>query len=173
MAGGMKVMHKKIGKDMITLLYIIFFFLLYIAMENYDTCTASLSTTIDTINDEEMEDQHQEYNIFIDLTQSMLYLFEGSELVKKYPIAQGKPSTPSPIGVWEIVTKTRNWGSGFGTRWMGLNVPWGVYGIHGTNRPGSIGHRASAGCFRMINRDVEELYDLVHYRTKVEHVCIY
>lgn len=167
MAGGMKVMHKKIGKDMITLLYIIFFFLLYIAMENYDTCTASLSTTIDTINDEEMEDQHQEYNIFIDLTQSMLYLFEGSELVKKYPIAQGKPSTPSPIGVWEIVTKTRNWGSGFGTRWMGLNVPWGVYGIHGTNRPGSIGHRASAGCFRMINRDVEELYDLVHYRTKV------
>ena len=44
---------------------------------------------------------------------------------------------------------------------MGLNVPWGLYGIHGTNRPGSIGYRASAGCFRMHNTDVEELYDIV------------
>ena len=50
---------------------------------------------------------------------------------------------------------------------MGLNVPWGVYGIHGTNRPGSIGHRASAGCFRMRNRDVEELYSIVPYKTPV------
>lgn len=108
-----------------------------------------------------------EYDILIDLTQSMLYLFENNKLIKKYPIAQGKPDTPSPIGVWHITNKARNWGSGFGTRWMGLNVPWGVYGIHGTNRPGSIGHRASAGCFRMRNRDVEELYSIVPYKTRV------
>ena len=41
-----------------------------------------------------------EYDILIDLTQSMLYLFENNKLIKKYPIAQGKPDTPSPIGVW-------------------------------------------------------------------------
>ncbi len=108
-----------------------------------------------------------EYDILIDLTQSMLYLFENNKLIKKYPIAQGKPDTPSPIGVWHITNKARNWGSGFGTRWIWLNVPWGVYGIHGTNRPGSIGHRASAGCFRMRNRDVEELYSIVPYKTPV------
>lgn len=111
--------------------------------------------------------QEVRYDILIDLTESMLYLFENDKLLKKYPVAQGKTSTPSPVGIWHITNKARNWGSGFGTRWMGLNVPWGVYGIHGTNRPGSIGHRASAGCFRMRNRDVEELYSIVPYKTTV------
>lgn len=50
---------------------------------------------------------------------------------------------------------------------MGLNVPWGTYGIHGTNRPNSIGHRASHGCIRMNNKDVAELYDIVPYGTTV------
>ncbi len=108
-----------------------------------------------------------EYNILIDLTESVLYLFKGDEFVKKYIIAQGKPSSPSPIGVWRIANKARSWGSGFGSRWMGLNVPWGIYGIHGTNKPGSIGSMASAGCFRMHNRDVEELYDIVPNGTVV------
>ncbi|HHU49716.1 MAG: L,D-transpeptidase family protein [Caldicoprobacterales bacterium] len=120
-------------------------------------------------SDENLQQDNQEnkYDILIDLTESMLYLFENNKLIKKYPVAQGKTGTPSPVGVWYITNKARNWGSGFGTRWMGLNVPWGVYGIHGTNRPGSIGHRASAGCFRMRNRDVEELYSIVPYKTRV------
>lgn len=111
--------------------------------------------------------QEAEYDIFIDLTESMLYLFKNDELVKKYTVAQGKSKSPSPIGVWHIINKTRNWGTGFGSRWMGIDVPWGKYGIHGTNKPYSIGQRASAGCFRMHNRDVEEIYELVPYKTKV------
>lgn len=108
-----------------------------------------------------------EYDIMIDLTESMLYLFKGNQLIKKYPVAQGKDDSPSPIGIWEITTKARNWGTGFGTRWMGINVPWGIYGIHGTNKPYSVGQRASGGCFRMHNSDVEELYAAVPYKTKV------
>ena len=50
---------------------------------------------------------------------------------------------------------------------MGLNGPWGKYGTHGTNQPGSIGFNASAGCIRMRNKDVEELYDLVGHNTIV------
>ena len=115
----------------------------------------------------EGKETEEAYDILIDLTESMLYLFDNNKLVKKYPIAQGKPETPSPVGIWQITSKARNWGSGFGTRWMGLNVPWGLYGIHGTNKPGSIGHRASHGCFRMRNRDVEELYSMVPYKTQV------
>jgi len=156
---------KKVGNEVLTLLYIVFFILLYIAMENYNLNNHTAAIT--AISNDNGHINKEEYNIFIDLTQSMLYLFNGDQLVKQYPVAQGKPTTPSPIGVWEIVTKARNWGSGFGTRWMGLNVPWGKYGIHGTNRPGSVGYRASAGCFRMRNKDVEELYSLVPYRTKV------
>lgn len=113
------------------------------------------------------ESKENKYDILIDLTESMLYLFENDELLRKYPVAQGKTNTPSPIGIWQITNKARNWGSGFGTRWMGLNVPWGAYGIHGTNKPGSIGYRASAGCFRMRNKDVEELYSFVPYKTTV------
>lgn len=50
---------------------------------------------------------------------------------------------------------------------MGLDVPWGKYGIHGTNKPGSIGWNASHGCIRMQNENVKELYDLVSHGTRV------
>lgn len=33
--------------------------------------------------------------------------------------------------------------------------------VHGTNAPGSIGHPASSGCFRMLNQDVIDLYNRV------------
>ncbi len=36
-----------------------------------------------------------------------------------------------------------------------------LFRIHGTNRPYSIGKRASSGCFRMINHDVIDLYERV------------
>ncbi|WP_438434055.1 L,D-transpeptidase family protein [Gorillibacterium sp. sgz500922] len=87
--------------------------------------------------------------------------------LKKYPISLGKPRTPTPTGDYVVVNKHKNWGSGFGTRWIGLNVPWGTYGIHGTNRPDSIGHDASHGCVRMLNRHVEELYEYVEVGMKV------
>ena len=50
---------------------------------------------------------------------------------------------------------------------MGLNVPWGIYGIHGTNKPYSIGSRASHGCIRMLNFQVTELYSMVKLGTPV------
>jgi len=39
--------------------------------------------------------------------------------------------------------------------------------IHGTNEPRSIGKAASSGCFRMLNEDVSELYDLVEPKAVV------
>lgn len=101
-----------------------------------------------------------EYKILIDIEEAKLYLLKDNVLVKSYPIATGKYDTPSPIGYFRIIHKAR-WGGGFGTRWMGLDVPWGKYGIHGTNNPGSIGWATSHGCFRMRNKDVEELYEIV------------
>lgn len=82
-------------------------------------------------------------------------------------MAVGKEGTPTPVGEWKVVHKDKDWGNGFGTRWLGLNVPWGIYGIHGTNKPWSIGQYASAGCVRMHNRDVEELWDWVPLGTPV------
>ena len=42
-----------------------------------------------------------------------------------------------------------------------------LYRIHGTNQPWSIGLNLSSGCIRMMNKDVEHLYDRVKIGTKV------
>lgn len=105
--------------------------------------------------------------IVIDIRQMSLTLYENQVAVKRYPVAAGKGKTPTPLGVFQINRKYTTKPSGFGTRFMGLNVPWGNYGIHGTNKPGSIGNNASHGCIRMFSRDAEELYRLVSVGTYV------
>lgn len=42
-----------------------------------------------------------------------------------------------------------------------------VYRIHGTNQPKTIGSAVSSGCFRMVNRDVIDLFARVPVGTKV------
>lgn len=112
------------------------------------------------------QDAHR-YVIRVESSRPVLRLYRDGRIYRVYPIALGKPETQSPIGSWRIVDKQQDWGGGFGTRWLGLNVPWGTYGIHGTNRPWSIGQYASNGCLRMHNGDVEQLYDLVPIGTCV------
>jgi hypothetical protein len=109
-----------------------------------------------------------QYNILVDLNECRLYLINKNtnEIIKTYPVAGGKRQTPSPIGTWKIISKAQ-WSKGFGTRWMQLSVPWGKYGIHGTNKPLTIGGAASLGCIRMFNENVEELYNIVGYGTVV------
>lgn len=96
-----------------------------------------------------------------------LIVRKQGQKIKTYPIAVGNPSTPTPVGEYKVIYKGRNWGPSFGPRWLGLNVPWGVYGIHGTNKPYSIGQHMSHGCIRMRNRDVMELYEIIPIGTKV------
>lgn len=57
-----------------------------------------------------------------------------------------------------------------GSRWLGFKetVDFSGYGIHGTTDPASIGQQASAGCVRMLNEDVELLYDFVAAKTPVQ-----
>ena len=104
--------------------------------------------------------------ILIDLTASKMEVFQDGNVIKIYPVSGGKASTPSPIGTFSIISKD-TWGEGFGGRWMGLNVPWGKYGIHGTIYPGLIGSNCSKGCIRMKNSDIAELYKMASYGTKV------
>ena len=105
--------------------------------------------------------------IWIDIHQKSLTLYKGTEVQKTWPIATGAWATPSPIGTYTITHRFSGELGGFGTRFLGLNVPWGQFGIHGTNKPGSIGSNASHGCFRMRVKDSEELYGLVGVGTKV------
>ncbi|SDK77202.1 L,D-transpeptidase family protein [Natronincola ferrireducens] len=122
--------------------------------------------------------------IAINKTKRILTLYYGNEVIKKYPIAQGKHPSATPEGKFTIVNKLVNpaWGGAgisapvaggspqnpLGYRWMGISHKGGgSYGIHGNNSPTSIGTNVSLGCVRMINSDVEELYELVNTKTPV------
>ena len=107
------------------------------------------------------------YSISINVEKHTLILYKNNEFYKSYPIAVGKPSTPTPKGHFKIVNKAINPGGPFGARWLGLNAPGGDYGIHGTNNPASIGKNVSNGCIRLHNNNVIELAKFVSIGTPV------
>ena len=119
--------------------------------------------------------------LIISIPDRKIALLEDGRVIKIYPIAVGKQSTPSPNGSFHIATRVQHptWyqpgkvvpsgpANPLGTRWMGLGYKG--YGIHGTNRPRSIGKAASHGCIRMRNHDVEELFELVQVGDAVDLV---
>jgi lipoprotein-anchoring transpeptidase ErfK/SrfK len=110
--------------------------------------------------------------IVISIPDRQLALLEDGVVMKIYPIAVGKPGTPSPEGDFTIINRSTNptWrhkgqtvlpgkNNPVGTRWMGLSLKG--YGIHGTNVQNSVGKAASHGCFRLKKNDIEELFTLV------------
>ena len=114
----------------------------------------------------------------VNISKRILTLYEGDKVVKKYPVAVGDPPSLTPSGKFTIHNRIVNpaWGGGgyakpvaggspknpLGYRWMGLSYKGGGrYGIHGNNSPYSIGKDVSHGCIRMINSDVEELFEKV------------
>lgn len=105
--------------------------------------------------------------ISIDISRRRLTFSQNGQPPKVYKVGVGKKSTPTPLGNWSIVQKSLDPGGPFGVRWMRLSIPWGSYGIHGTNNPKSIGRAYSHGCVRMYNNEVIELYDLTPVGTPV------
>jgi lipoprotein-anchoring transpeptidase ErfK/SrfK len=113
------------------------------------------------------KEQSNTLSIRINMWERYLYVMEGDQIKNKFKIAIGREGTPTPIGEWKVTDKQKDWGGGFGPRWMRLSVPWGIYGIHGTSRPGTVGEQASEGCIRLYNKDVIKLYRMIPIGTKV------
>ncbi|NMO94731.1 L,D-transpeptidase [Paenibacillus lemnae] len=105
------------------------------------------------------------YRIIVDLSNFRLYLLDGDQVEREFPIAVGKMATQTPPGNYTIVNKEPNPGGPYGSYWLGLSKPH--YGIHGTNNPASIGRAVSRGCIRMYNEDVNLLASLVPIHTQV------
>lgn len=123
--------------------------------------------------------------IVITKSTNRLYLYRNSRVVRRYEVSTGKEPHYTPEGVFTIVNATDEPGDDcYGPRWLGLGVPSeddrrdpphdprapaGLkYGLHGTDRPDSIGGFHSGGCVRLRNEDITELYDLVGLGTTVE-----
>ncbi|MBR6752866.1 MAG: L,D-transpeptidase family protein [Clostridia bacterium] len=105
--------------------------------------------------------------IWVELDRMRLILYENGTEIARFPIAAGARNSPTPVGIFHINRRYVTELSGFGTRFMGLNVNFGDFGIHGTNKPASIGGHFSHGCIRMRIPDAEKLYSLTGYGTKV------
>lgn len=124
--------------------------------------------------------------IHITKSANRLRYYEDGRLVRDYPVATGSSPAITPEGTFSVVFKTTcpGWtrpdtdefipgctpANPLGTRWLGLGVGetgGRVYGIHGTNRPSSIGQHITLGCVRMYNDDVEQLYPKVPLGTMV------
>ena len=119
--------------------------------------------------------------IYINLASRSLALYVDGVKVALYPIGPGKVSTPTPVGYYKVQDKTENpeWidpedltrkvpsgeGNPLGYRWLQF---YGTYGIHGTNKPESVGNYVSNGCVRMKEADVEDLFNHVKVGTPIE-----
>lgn len=120
--------------------------------------------------------------IVINVPARRLFLIEGSTLLASWPVAVGRPTTPTPVGRFQILQKAKDptWApkgrpsvppgpkNPLGNRWMRISE--NGYGIHATNDPGSIGFARSHGCIRMQVVDAEALYERVSVGTPVEIV---
>jgi lipoprotein-anchoring transpeptidase ErfK/SrfK len=88
-----------------------------------------------------------------DGSETVLAADEGREIV-----ADGKIIVP-PVG-----TNQRRYAGVLGTHRLNLG---NGYAIHGTNQPKSIGHAVSHGCVRVLNEDIDKLYQMVPVGTPV------
>jgi len=118
------------------------------------------------------------FNILIDKSQNVLFLKNDDDVIKTYTVSTGENNS-TPVGDFNITSKLVDpvWFNRgvivppespqnvLGSRWLGFDLPG--YGIHGTIKPGSIGTQETAGCVRMHDKDVEELYSLIPFGTKV------
>ena len=125
--------------------------------------------------------------IVIDTPNHFLYLVEDNRRAMRYGIGVGRPGF-----TWQgvkTVSAKKEWPDWFPPtemiqrrpdlpRWMagGPENPLGaramylgssLYRIHGSNEPWTIGTQASAGCIRMRNEDVIDLYERVKVGAKV------
>lgn len=107
---------------------------------------------------------------------------KSSMYITSFPVGLGKDDS-TPTGVWAVANKLKNptyyspRGEGviaaddprnpLGEYWIGLIGTDGhavgkqSYGIHGTIDPASIGQQASMGCVRLVNENVQQVFEVL------------
>lgn len=130
--------------------------------------------------------------IVINIAEMRLYDFSGSATQPRiYTIGIGREGLSTPLGTYVIGRKAKDpiW---YPTARMreedptlpaavppGPDNPLGAYAlylegtdyrIHATNKPHSLGRRASSGCIRLYDRDIAELYKNTPLRTTVQMI---
>lgn len=128
----------------------------------------------------------QVFEIAVSKSRNDLVVTLNGQFFKRYTVGTGK-FAKTPVGTFQVTDKIPEppwWRPDgkvvpfgdkeniLGTRWMAIAAtgdtpPAKGYGIHGTWDESSLGQQSSAGCIRMANRDVEELFVYIPIGTKV------
>lgn len=126
------------------------------------------------------------FTLDISKSRNDLVVKVNDRFFKRYRVGTGKFGK-TPVGTFVITDKIEQppwWRPDgkmipfgdkenvLGTRWMSIqatNTTNAVrgYGLHGTWEPETIGKQASAGCVRLVNNEVEELFLLLPTGTRV------
>ncbi len=125
--------------------------------------------------------------LLINLPEMRLYYFRGQNF-KVFPIGIGDVNKLPPLGKYFIVSKKEKpyWYPPPSIRAEEPDLPKvvppgpdnplgdyalyldrGLYAIHGTNKPESIGRRTTHGCFRLYPEDIKELFQKISLKTPV------
>ncbi len=133
--------------------------------------------------------------LVINLPELNMYHFQDGVYQRRYALAVGKPSWPTPTGTYKIEEKRKDpiWNvppsiqeemeemgmevvakvppgpkNPLGKFFMATSA-WGV-GIHATNRPWSVGSYVSHGCIRMLPDEISQLFPQVEVGTPIKIV---
>ena len=115
----------------------------------------------------------------VNVERKRLELVDGNRVERRMSVGVGRPGSATPKGRFSVTDKLsgRRYGGTYGCCILALSgrqphVPPGWRGgdrlaIHGTNDPGSIGRRSSAGCLHADARDLRLLMRRVSLGTPV------
>lgn len=119
------------------------------------------------------------FTIKVNKTGNTLTLYMNGKFFKRYAVGTGEYGR-TPAGdftIRERIAQPTWWrpdgkalpygdtNNVLGTHWLSLDIPG--YGIHGTWEPETIGRQSTAGCIRLLNSDIEEIFTLVPVGTPV------
>jgi len=119
------------------------------------------------------------FSMRIDKSTNILDLYLNENFFKRYRVGTGEYNR-TPVGKFTITDRIPEptwWKPNgkavpfgdpenqLGTHWLSISIRG--YGIHGTWEPETIGKQASAGCVRLLNENIEELYTILPIGTEV------
>lgn len=121
--------------------------------------------------------------IVIYLGQRRLVVRQNEQILQDFPVAIGQNDWQTPLGTFKVQSMRENprWqhpitkaaiapgpDNPLGTHWIGFLEEGDFFiGIHGTNQGHLIGEAVSHGCVRMLNDDIQAVFERVKIGTPV------
>jgi lipoprotein-anchoring transpeptidase ErfK/SrfK len=128
---------------------------------------------------EETDKPETQKRIIISLADQKMWVFEGDEIVQRFPVSTGRPGHATPPGCYSVHNRsTRAWSKKYECymlNWMAVTGDGqiGMHALEGHAYERHLGHVASHGCIRLSHVNALWLYDWVEIGIPVDIVKDY